>query len=131
MYISTTLLLCFNILIGALRDKRLHPTRIRGKTMKKVLLIIAGVVSIGLSIYCFNMNEGYYVIREVYGGAAYTGMQNAAAETGINVKCLAEIVRFGFGSVLMIGGLALIAFGIPEKEKVAKKQIEEPKTKEE
>lgn len=50
----------------------------------------------------------------------YTSIQNAAATTSKNVSELASIVQFGFGSLLLINGLTLLAFGLtaPIEKKV-------------
>ena len=48
----------------------------------------------------------------MYGGDAYTGIQNAAATTSKNVRDLAGIVQFGFGSILLVMGLTLVGFGL-------------------
>lgn len=84
-------------------------------TIRSIFLVIAGIVSIGLSIHCFNMNEGEYCSDSMYGGDAYTGMQNASASAARNVKTLSKIVKSGFGSTLLVCGLALIAFSIQGK----------------
>lgn len=85
-------------------------------TVRSVFLVIAGIVSIGLSIHCFNMDEGEYCSDSMYGGDAYTGMQNASASAARNVKTLSKIVKSGFGSTLLVGGLTLIAFSIQGKK---------------
>ena len=72
-----------------------------------------------------------YVSKNYYGGDAYTGIQHAAAETGQNVRDLARINRFGFGSILLIGGLALIAFGIPGNNKEIDEENEKKEDKSE
>ena len=64
--------------------------------------MVIGIVAIGLSIKCYTIDEMDYESRSMYGGDAYTGIQNAAAATSKNVKELAEIVQFGFGSVLLV-----------------------------
>lgn len=84
---------------------------------KNILLILVGIVSIGLSITCFNADDGIYVEKNYYGGDAYTGIQHAAAETGQNVRDLIQNTNKGFGSILLVGGLALVAAGIPSKKK--------------
>ena len=85
-------------------------------TVRSIFLVIAGIASIGLSIHCFNMNEGEYCSDSIYGGDAYTGMQNASATAARNVKTLSKIVKSGFGSTLLVGGLTLIAFSIQGKK---------------
>lgn len=85
-------------------------------TVRSIFLVIAGIVSIALSIHCFNMNEGEYCSDSMYGGDAYTGMQNASASAARNVKTLSKIVKSGFGSTLLVCGLTLIAFSIQGKK---------------
>ena len=85
-------------------------------TLKSILFIIVGMVSIGLSISCFKADDGEYVIKNYYGGDAYTGIQHAAAETGQNVRALTKLASKGFGSILLVGGLALIVTGIPSRK---------------
>lgn len=60
--------------------------------VRSILLALAGGVSIALSIYCFNMDAGEYCGDSMYGGDAYTGMQNASATAARNVKMLSKIV---------------------------------------
>ena len=79
---------------------------------RSVILIVIGIVAMGLSIKCFKIDELDYAFRSVYGGEAYTGIQNAAAITSKNVKELASIVQFGFGSVLLVMGLTLVGVGL-------------------
>lgn len=88
--------------------------------VKNILFILVGIVSIGLSISCFNADTGQYVSENYYGGDAYTGIQHAAAETGQNVRNLAKLTAKGFGSILLVSGLALIVVGIPSKKKEEK-----------
>jgi len=85
-------------------------------TLKSILFILVGIVSIGLSVSCFNADDGEYVAENYYGGDAYTGIQHAAAETGQNVRTLTKLATKGFGSILLVGGLALIVVGIPSKK---------------
>lgn len=105
--------------------------------MKKVLaicLIVIGVVAIALGVVSFlktsENNYASYASKETYGGDAYTGIQNAAATTANNVRALNynlesmhNSIMFGFGSILVVAGLALSATGIggllKKKEKEA------------
>ena len=80
--------------------------------IRAIVLIVIGVIAIGLSIKCFTIDELDYETRSMYGGDAFTGIQNAAAVTSRNVKELAEIVKFGFSSVLFVMGLTLVGFGL-------------------
>ncbi|MBR6174914.1 MAG: hypothetical protein IKQ52_04935 [Bacteroidales bacterium] len=80
--------------------------------IRAIVLVIVGVVSLGLSIKCFTTDDLGYESRSMYGGDAYTGIQNAAATTSKNVRDLAGIVQFGFGSILLVMGLTLVGFGL-------------------
>ena len=77
-----------------------------------LMLIVLGVVSVILGLVMFGMEDGYYEMDEQYGGDAYTGIQNAAAQTADNVKALGKIVKTGFGGVFAIGGLIMITIGV-------------------
>lgn len=79
---------------------------------RKIFYCIVGVVSLALSVMCFCSEKGDEVFRHYYGGDAYSGIQNASADAGTNVYCLTKIVAKGFGSVLLVGGLALLATGL-------------------
>lgn len=88
------------------------------KRIRTALLCVVGAVSIILGIIMFTKDDGAWERSETYGGDAYTGIQNAAAQTANNVQALARIARFGFGSVLTVGGAAMVVCGIPTKEKM-------------
>lgn len=80
--------------------------------IKWILFLVIGCISIVLCIMCFVADTGVFKRESAYGGDAYTGIQNAAAITANNVKCVAEIVSTGFGSILLVFGLYLIAVSI-------------------
>lgn len=92
------------------------------KNFRTILLCAIGIISIALSIKCFSIKDLDYESESAYGGDAYTGIQNAAATTSKNVKELASIVQFGFGSLLLVNGLTLLAFGLTTP--IQKKQTE-------
>ena len=75
------------------------------------VLIFVGIVAIVLAIVCYVADPGSYEPQERYGGDAYTGIQNAAATTATNVRDIGRIMRLGFGSVLLISGLAMAGIG--------------------
>jgi len=77
-----------------------------------VLYCILGVVSSILAFITYGMSTGLHEGNNSYGGDAYTGIQNAAAQTANNIIDLAEIVKFGFGSLLLIAGIFLLIYGI-------------------
>ncbi len=72
--------------------------------------IIIGIVSVIMSIITFNMYEGPFESAKAYGGDAYTGIQQAAAQSANNIVHAAKILRFGLGSVLLILGLGMIVY---------------------
>lgn len=83
--------------------------------MKKkigVFFIVVGILSAILGLSAFGMDTGNYAGNQAYGGDAYTGIQNAAAQTARNIQTLTEAVVFGFGAVLLVGGLALAGYGL-------------------
>lgn len=83
------------------------------RALRTTLLIIGGVISIYLGYVEMQSEVGGIASKERYGGDAYTGIQNAAAQTSENVFNLSYINKHGFGSILIVGGIALIAFGLP------------------
>ena len=76
------------------------------------LFIVIGILSIILAFFAYRMDTGYGVSKMSYGGDAYTGIQNAAAQTADNVHYLGEVISFSAGSILLIGGLSLIIHGL-------------------
>lgn len=83
--------------------------------MKKgiaVLFILVGLLAVILGFCAFGKDTGYYENNNKYGGDAYTGIQNAAAQTANNVQDLSEATTFGFGSILLVGGIVLMLVGI-------------------
>lgn len=82
------------------------------KKLLKILLLAMGVLALILALVVFSMDIGYFESSYTYGGDAYTGIQNAAAQTANNVKDLASIVQTGFASVLMVMGGTMISFGV-------------------
>ncbi len=90
------------------------PAKKRGAKLPKliasVLGMLSGLLSVILGFVTYGMSAGSYESSHSYGGDAYTGIQNAAAQGANNVLYGSEILRFGFGSLLLVLGLALIAF---------------------
>lgn len=83
--------------------------------IKQLLFTLVGIASSILGIVCFDMSSGSYEYNSTYGGDAYTGIQNAAAQTANNVHALAEVCKFGFGSILLIAGIVIIIYAITLK----------------
>lgn len=92
------------------------------KNIRTIVLIFIGVISIWLSMKCFSYKEMNYEVKSMYGGDAFTGIQNAGAQTSENISDLAKIVQFGFGSVLLIAGLGFLGVGLTTP--MAKRNLE-------
>ena len=94
-------------------------------TLFPMLGMATGLMAIIFAIVVFASagstvtgSTGTYTSYSFYGGDAYTGIQQAAADTARNVKTLAEIVLSGFrsvsrgngaGYILLVMGFGLIA----------------------
>ena len=72
--------------------------------------IISGILSIIMGFSVMGSYTGSWEASNSYGGDAYTGIQNAAAQTANNVQDLADIAAKGFGWILVVLGLAIIFF---------------------
>lgn len=72
--------------------------------------IISGLISVIMGFVVMGSGTGSWEASNSYGGDAYTGIQNAAAQTANNVQDLAEIAAQGFGWILVVLGLAIIFF---------------------
>lgn len=72
--------------------------------------ILTGVVSIILGIITFATKVGNYERAETYGGDAYTGIQNAAAQAANNIYYTGEMLRFALASILVVIGTFMIIF---------------------
>lgn len=79
------------------------------KVLFDIIGVAAGIISVVLSFIVFGMNTGVYELAAKYGGDAYTGIQNASAQTANNIIYLSKILQQGLGGILLVGGLALIA----------------------
>ncbi len=72
------------------------------------------------------MNNGDYVSSSRYGGDAYTGMQNASAETGCNEYNGNQIMQKEFKYSFILIGLVFLAVGLTpsnQKKKGEDKEI--------
>ena len=82
----------------------------KGSTFFPIGGIISGILSVIFGIIMFGKNVGYYEVSSSYGGDAYTGIQNAAAQTANNVMALSEITKNGFAFFLIAVGLIAIFY---------------------
>ena len=72
--------------------------------------IISGIISVIFGIIMFAKDVGSYEYSATYGGDAYTGIQNAAAQTANNVTALSKIAKTGFAFFLIVLGLIAIFY---------------------
>lgn len=85
--------------------------------LKQILFGLVGLAATVLSIVCFTLDTGSYELGKTYGGDAYTGIQQAAAQAANNAMYAGEIMKFGFGCVLLIAGLTLMLCAVFMREK--------------
>lgn len=97
------------------------------KKIVKILGVLTGILSMILGMVVWGMSTGSYESSVTYGGDAYTGIQNASAQTANNITCLADIMRMGFGSLLFVAGIVTIfAFILVKADKEQKNQPVQP-----
>ena len=80
------------------------------KSISSIVGLISGFVSLIFSFTIRSMSVGSYAYSWSYGGDAYTGIQNSAAQTANNVSLVGNIVKTGFSGMFLVIGLALIAY---------------------
>ena len=85
--------------------------------MKKYFHLVPSITSIVIGcialIWGFNLTMyGTTESSKSYGGDAYTGIQNAAAQTATNTYYIGEAVVDGFQAVLTVAGLTFISRGV-------------------
>lgn len=84
-----------------------------GGTAKKVFSIVgmvSGALSAIFGIIVLGMPTGGWESNLSYGGDAYTGIQNAAAQTANNVQTLTESINAAGGYLLLALGLGMISY---------------------
>lgn len=89
--------------------KAMEGLRKAGEKLSAVAAV-GGILSFIFGIVMLSQGVGSYANNMQYGGDAYTGIQNAAAQTARNVKALATIAKDGFGFVLMAAGLIAVFY---------------------
>ncbi|MDD7079479.1 MAG: hypothetical protein PUI06_01825 [Prevotella sp.] len=83
------------------------------KLLRTIIFVLAACLSFYFSHQCFDKMTGYRGEEHTYGGDAYTGMQNASAQSATNVYHLNNIVKDGFGWFFIVTGVALLGFAVP------------------
>lgn len=98
------------------------------KIVRSIAFVIISIVAFTFSSKIDDMNNGDYVSSSRYGGDAYTGMQNASAETGCNVYKGNQILQKGFKYTFILVGLGFLAIGITPTIQSQKGENKEIKT---
>ena len=83
--------------------------------MKKtfaIIFMLIGIVSVILGTICYSAETDHREIHYSHSTDPYPGIQDGVAQTANNVKYLTEVTAFGFGSVLTVGGVFMLVFGI-------------------
>ena len=82
----------------------------RKSTFFGVLYIVIGLLSI---IWGLQLNYyGNHSKEAIYGGDAYTGIQNASSKTANNVNELGDLLCISFKGILIVMGGTIIIYGI-------------------
>lgn len=94
-----------------------HPKKaINDKLMNLILNAIGSFSGLLSLIYGFILKGKTYPIqytsRGTYGGDAYTGIQNAAADTSSNLIVIVAILRDALSMLFIIIGLAILSYFI-------------------
>ena len=82
-----------------------------GKLIISAFGIVNGIISIIFGIIIGISSDGTSTISKSYGGDAYTGIQNAAADTANNVRILTNVIeKFGSYLLIVIGIFIIVTF---------------------
>ncbi len=83
--------------------------------MKKHFKFLVGIALIALGVFALNLNSvdyyGQKTERTAYGGDAYTGIQNAAADTANNINKLGNTIAESHSKQMTFVGTSMIVFG--------------------
>lgn len=90
-----------------------------------ILGIVIGLFSAVMGFITYGLYDGGWEMSQSYGGDAYTGIQNAAAQTANNVQALADIVQFVGGTLLVVLGFTLILVFVKKLLKAKKEKAAE------
>ena len=82
-----------------------------------IIGILAGALSIVMSIVTFCLSTGLSESNSRYGGDAYTGIQNAAAQSANNIMYSNIILKIALGSLLLVVGIVLICYFVGNLKK--------------
>ncbi len=82
------------------------------KLIRSFGFIVIAIVSFVFANKVDDMRIGEYVSSSTYGGDAYTGIQNAAADTGSNVYKGNQIIQKGFKYIFILSGFGFLVVGL-------------------
>ena len=101
--------------------------------LRRVLLILAGVISIVMSFVTFRCDGKYlhHTEREYNMDFGFMGFRHSPSDTEWSLLYLTKIVRLGTCTVLFVGGITLIAFSLPASKSEKPQKCEKPSAKEE
>lgn len=87
--------------------------KLNSKKILAIMLFVIAAVSIVFAILCFS-EHGYssWCSYESYGGDAYTGIQNAAADTANNISDLQYDLVYISGYAFILVGLVFALLGV-------------------
>ncbi len=104
----------------------------KNKKFSGILFLGVAIISIIFAMICFDMYDGNYESDIKYGGDAYTGIQNAAAQTANNVMYTNRCIKTIGGFAFIIIGLVLGTIGVDclLANKLVNKESEQKSTEE-
>lgn len=74
----------------------------------KTFSLILGIIAIVFSLVVFSADVGSYEPTKSYGGDAYTGIQNAAAQAANNIMDVGAAITTAAGAILLVFGVGMI-----------------------
>lgn len=74
-------------------------------------LKIVGIISIIFGVITFFLGTGSFENKKSYGGDAYTGIQQAAAQAANNIQSAGGSIKFALAALLIVAGLTLLVVG--------------------
>ena len=88
-----------------------------GKKIGAIGIVLTGIMAIVFGIICWCYWESYsyygdYVSYEKYGGDAYTGIQNAAADTANNINDLISVIGYATSTLINYMGYLIFTIGV-------------------
>lgn len=82
------------------------------KKRLRVFCILLSLLAFLFAILVFDLDPGSYESNHSYGGDAYTGIQNAAAQAANNVQDVGRLLRTALGYGFLLQGAILLSVAI-------------------